>query len=251
MTGDAEEMIELTWPRTSNLQIPKYRTENDMEYKIDFNLCNFSNEPVQNLSNTNDTNDITTFSFIENYIQDKLNVRFGGVTVHLEGDRFTQVCPLKIGSYTINVSPLTDGGACASFSVSKSSQFHAAAINRTTQMTGDADEMIELSWPVNSELQIRKNKIQNDMDYKIDFNLCNFSDVPVPLQLTDSATKSYVDEQILLQKNQMLQIELINDTFYNVANLPIGSYFISISCTFIGGSCCTFLVSKMIILPIL
>lgn len=223
--GEHKTELEMVWESNDILKLRKTSSVYcEAEYICDFNLRNIAIPPSQIES------DIATKSFVDDLLNERLNIKYGGIVVNLQGDSFTQVCPLKVGSYTVNVSPLEDGGACSSFSISKSSQFLNAQVHRLTGMKGDFNETLELTWPSNSKLLLRKD-VRGNAKYRVDFNLVNFSDTP------------RINENIGSSRST-LRIFLENDTFYDLTELNIGSYMIMVSPTQTGGSSCSFAVSK-------
>jgi hypothetical protein len=234
------ETLELIWPENKKVQVRKTGIYNDGEYIVDFNLRNFSVAP------TIVDSDAATKAFVIQQIQELMNTKYGGLKVYLENDAFIQIGALKPGSYHITVSPTVDGGASSSFSVSKSSQYSVGHIVKNTSSPGiDFNEELELSWPANSQLLLRKTKIPNDAYYIVDFNLKNFTTMPEPIFSTDNATKNYVNQQIDLLKSQnSVSVLLENTTLVIVQDLQAGAYILSVSSKVPNGPSATFSISK-------
>jgi len=240
--SDTGEILEIDWPENSKIKLRKTGIFFDGEYIVDFNLRNFSTAP------TIIPTDAATKAFVLYQIKQSIDLHFGGTRTHLDNTTFSQVAPLKPGSYIVTVSPLFDGGASATFSISKSSQFSTAHIIRTTSSPGnDFHEELELTWPENSQLLLRKNIYNNNGEYLVDFNLRNFSFEPPPLVDTNLVTKEYLDQKIqesIESKFGGVSIDIIDSTSYVITDLNLGSYNITVSPTFTGGPSAVFSVSK-------
>jgi hypothetical protein len=241
------EQIELAWNADQPLLLRKTGPFHDGNYLVDFNLKNFSSTPAPTIPT-----DIATVSYVENLLNNRLNIDFGGQLVSLVDDTAVQVVALKAGSYTINISPTFDGGPCASFSVSKSSLYTSnASVSVISQSLGTVTgERLELFWPDNSQLLVRKTGPFHDGQYIVDFNLKNFSSIPPAVIPSDLATKAYVDhalEQIMSLRFGGINVHLLSNQVSTVAALKPGSYMVNISTTVHGGPCANFAISKSLL----
>ncbi|KAJ3380411.1 hypothetical protein HDU92_005986 [Lobulomyces angularis] len=157
---------ELRWGSNSKLKLGKLKPFFDGEYIVSFNLKNISINPVITDS------DIASKGYVDHQIDNKIDLLASGKIIKLTGTNFSQVAALHPGSFTINISPKFDGGATASFSVSKSSFYSEAHIVRTTHSRGlHYNEELQLSWGENSNLLLKKNMPVNDGLCLVDFNL--------------------------------------------------------------------------------
>ncbi|KAJ3220552.1 hypothetical protein HK099_004218 [Clydaea vesicula] len=156
---------ELRWGSNSKLKLGKLKPFFDGEYIVSFNLKNISINPVIT------DFDIASKGYVDHQIDNKIDLLASGKIIKLTGTNFSQVAALHPGSFTINISPKFDGGATASFSVSKSSFYSEAHIVRTTHSRGlHYNEELQLSWGENSNLLLKKNMPVNGL-YLVDFNL--------------------------------------------------------------------------------
>lgn len=74
----------------------------------------------------------------------------------LQKNDYSQITNRKPGSYIISISPETVGAPSAVFSVSKSTDSSIAHVQRITAVPGTSKEMLELNWPGNSQILLRK-----------------------------------------------------------------------------------------------
>jgi hypothetical protein len=238
------EDIELAWPENSMVAIRKTAPFHDGEYLVDFNLKNFTIEgaiPVL-------PSDTATKDYVDLQISQRMQMRFGGVTVLLSGTQWAPVAAQKPGSYTVNIVAEKDGAPTASFHISKSSSSAAAHVVRMTSSSGkDTGEKLELEWPEGSKILLRKTGVFHDGKFLVDFNVKNFEITQEPIMPSDSATKVYVDEKVrqeMTAKFSGVQISLIDTEFATVVPLKVGSYFITVSPLFSGGYTGCFSISK-------
>ncbi|RKO84177.1 hypothetical protein BDK51DRAFT_40338, partial [Blyttiomyces helicus] len=236
------EKLELLWNEDAMLMLRKTGIFYDGDYLVDLNLKNFSNAPEPVIPS-----DVATKAYVDDEINEKTNVRFGGKIVNLKETDFCAVETLKVGSYVITVSPNFDGGSTATFNISKSSVRMEGSIVRTGGSPAVTGEMLELKWPPNDKLYLRKTDVFNDGDYTVDFNLRNITTIPSPVQPTDVASKDYVDSEIqniVKLKMSGTIVRLTSDEFISVFPLQTGSYLLSISALFDGGPTASFAISK-------
>ena len=240
---DSQVQLQLQWPDQGKLMLRKTGPFFDGDYLVDFNLKNFTTTGPPVLPT-----DVASKEFVENEVKDIINVRWGGIKVTLEDDRFVQVVPLKAGSYIISVTPLADGGATASFTISKSSIYAEGMIVKVASSPGyETGEMLEMQWPPNDKLYLRKTGPFHDGEYIVDFNLKNFSTLPMPSIPSDNVSKSYVDHAI--KENMDIKfggvvVMLSGMVATQVFPMKPGSYVITVNPLVDGGPTATFSVSK-------
>lgn len=237
------ENIELSWCANSMLLVRKNGPFHDGEYLISFNMNNFSSVPPPQIPT-----DIATVEYVTDLLQTTLDIEYGGVPVNLEGNLVSQVVSLRAGSHIVTVTPKKEGGPTATFSISKSSTFSVGSVVVITSCPAvETFETIELLWPANSHLLLRKTGPNHDGIYVVDFGCKNFSQVPPVVFESDVATKAYVTRQI----NEAIDIKfggkliiLDGTVFTNISPLKPGSYLVSVCSQVFGGSTATFSVSK-------
>ncbi len=240
------EQLEILWPRGSPLQLRKTGPGYDSDYLVDMNMKNTSDLPHPPTIPT----DVCDMAYVDHAIREALNIRFGGQIVALHGTETAKVINLKCGSYMIAVSPVNlEGAPTACFNVSKNSVSEPASITRASADSGRSmyAEQLELLWPANSFLLLRKTSVNYDGQYLIDMSLKNLSTVPEILVPSDAATKAYVDTQIeaRMQAKFSGKIVALNETaFSDVVNLQPGSYTINVSNLVPGGPTASFQISK-------
>ena len=219
-------------------------------YIVNSNLLNFSSgvpNPV--------LGDTPTMSYVQEYVDNKFNVKFSGINVTLSGITFYDVTDLRAGSFCISVFSIFDGGPTCLFNVSKSSIYVDAHVVRVSSSNGYNyntqqqlhDSIIELTWLANQPIRIRKTNAFHDGDYIVDFNLKNFNILPPPIIETDQVTVEYLNQRLqheLDVKFGGIQVNLQGTSFQKVVALNPGGYIISISCSVYGGSSCVFGITK-------
>ena len=240
---DTGELLELQWPDNGKLQLRKIGPFYDGDYLVDFNLKNFTTTPPPILPT-----DAASRAFVEKEIKDSIDLKFSGINVFLEDDRYAEITALRAGSYVITVTPTFDGGSTATFNVSKSSNMSTGMVFKSSSAPGyETEETLELQWPPNDKIYLRKTGPFHDGIYLVDFNLKNFSTAPLPIMPTDSASKSYVDNTIktsLDVKFGGVVVTLTNMDFTPVLPMRPGSYLITITPLKEGCPTATFSISK-------
>ncbi len=240
------EQLELLWPPGNVLQLRKTGPGFDGDYIVDLNMKNTSDLATPPVIPT----DVCDMAYVDRAIREQLNIRFGGQIVALHETEVTKVMNLRIGSYVIAVTPLNmDGAPTACFAVSKNSTYGTASITRTSADSGRSSyaEQLELLWPSNSMLLLKKTGPGYDGEYLVDMNLKNFSSVPEVLIPSDTATRAYVDSQIAAQMQAKWSgqvVSLRDNAFTNVVNLRPGSYLIAVTNLVNGGPTANFAISK-------
>ena len=101
------------------------------------------------------------------------NTKLSGVLINLQGTGFSDVQSLKAGTYVVTVSSVVDGGPTAYFTVSKASVTEIGYVSRRGKSVSVTGETLELSWPENSKLLLRKTGMYCDGEYLVNFNLIN------------------------------------------------------------------------------
>ncbi len=238
------EQLDLTWPENSMLLLAKTGPGYDGQYLVDMNLKNFSSIPEALIPS-----DAATCAYVDSQIERRMEAKFSGNIVRLVDTLSQNVENLRPGSYVIAVTSLVYGGPSATFAISKNSPFVDASIMRTSSCPGlETGEILELIWPENKMLALRKTGPFYDGDYLVDYNLKNISPTPtVPVFPDDQASKDYVDHQI--KANLELELEgvtvnLEDTAFAQVCALRYGSYLIAVTALVYGGPTATFAVSK-------
>jgi hypothetical protein len=239
--------LEIVWGENEPIKIRKLDLFSDGDYICDMNLRNYSSGPTLIES------DLATMSFVKDFVNKSIDFSFGGLEVYLDNDEFVSVCPLKIGSYLITISPRSDGGSSAIFNISKSSSHSIGNVIRTTSSPGDFQEELELVWYPNAPLMLRKTSPFNSMTYLVNLNLKSLNngenkclEPRQELSLSSFATQEFVEEKISeIVKGQVgITVSLSNTTFSTVTVLKAGSYNVNVSPLFDNGPSCSFVVSK-------
>lgn len=240
---DSLEWLELSWPENKMILLRKSGPFHDGDYMVDFNLKNIS--PTAAIPTLPE--DHASKLYVDHQIQEQLKVRFGGIIVHLEDDGYSPVAALRPGSYLVTVTSTVFGGPTATFAISKSKTSGMPSIVKVTSCPSETGEHLELSWPENSKILLKKTGPFHDGDYLCDFNLKNFTAAPSPLIPTDAATREFVEERVrdgLQEKFGGINVRLTDDTFSSVVALKPGSYLIAVTAAEEGGPTSTFCVSK-------
>lgn len=242
--NDTLEELELIWNNNSKLKLKKSGFFYDGEYLVDFNLKNFTSLPEPVISS-----DAATKSFVERAIQDHMQTKWSGKLVELNGTNWSRIAPLKLGSYTINVTSYVRNGPTASFTVCKSSESFGGSIVELGSCPGlHTFEKLEFIWSKNEPLMIRKTGPSYDGPYMIDFNLKNFSELDPPELPSDVVTKEYVDSSIennMESKWSGVKVLLTDTTWTEVVSPKPGSYTINVSPVLMQGApTASFVVSK-------
>ncbi|RKO94849.1 hypothetical protein BDK51DRAFT_34355 [Blyttiomyces helicus] len=191
--GAMGEQLEMTWPENKMLLLRKTDLTYEGNYLVDMNLKIFSTVPLPQIPS-----DAATIGYVEDRIEQRFQAKFGGEKIILTDTNFVNVKPLRLGSYVISISPSMSQGPTAVFSLSKNDAYGAASITRTSSCervnTGD---VLEIAWPQNGMLLVRKTTPFHDGEYIIDFSLKNISEIPIiPMTPSDVASKQYVDHEI-------------------------------------------------------
>jgi hypothetical protein len=239
------EELELQWSANSKPKLRKTGMGYDGGYIVDMNLRNFTYDfPAL-------PEDVATMEFVEQQIENKMKIKFGGIMVYLEGIEISEIVSLRFGSYMITVSSINEGGPTGTFLVSKALDDRDASIENVTWCPGDnTGEILTLTWPSNSKLLLQKSGPFHDGQYLVDFNLKNFTNIPPPLLPSEVASKLYVEQMVneaILARNDLLKrisIVLTGSTAVPVVALLPGSYVLTISPQESGGPTATFALSK-------
>jgi hypothetical protein len=237
---ETPEQLEIQWPQGGNLMLRKTGPGYDGSYFVDLNVKNISTLPSQPVL----PSDQASKAYVDKVIRDALEVRFGGVKVQLQGIAFYDVINLRLGSYVVAVTPIgMVGGPTATFSISKNNFDNDAAITKMTEYPGMYTfEQLEMAWPANKMLQLRKSGLGYDGQYLVDMNLKNFGpvvDEPVP---APSPSTSVTD---LYGKG--VSIMLSGSDFVPVIAVSPGSYVLTVSSVIAGGPTATFSLSKSVL----
>jgi len=224
---DSDIHLHLVWLDGGKMMLKKTGPFFDGDYLIDFNLKNFSNLPSPSLPS-----DAVSGAYVQKEIKQAISVKFGGIPVHLTGLEYSPVTALKAGSYIVTVSPLQDGHPTATFTISKATQGGTASIVKISSCPASIGEgeNLELVWPENSKILLRKNGMFCDGEYVVDFNLKNFSDIATGQFPSDTATKAFVQQLIrdtMDAKFSGIMVALHNNEEVNVTPLKIGSYVVA------------------------
>ena len=238
------ETLELKWPRNDLMLIRKTGPGHNGKYIVDLGVKNFSSVPLPVAPS-----DAATIGFVREEIERVFQERWGGIQVNLNGIEYTDVAPMRPGSYLMTITSLVPEGPSAVFSISKNSAFGSPHMVVVSSNWGvDTKEMLELVWPPNSMVALRKTGVMYDGLYIIDMNMKNITpDSAVPVLPNETATKEYVDKMVkdVLQAQWGgISVELIDDEWVNVAAFKPGSYVITVNCVFDGGATASFNISK-------
>ncbi len=239
------EELEVSWPPDSLPLLRKTGAGYNGRYLVDLNLKNFSTVPPPVIEN-----DTATVEFVRQEIAKAMDIHWGGVKVHLKGVHYSDVMPLRSGSYILAVTSLVVGGPTATFSISKGSPYLLPSMVELTQTHGmDTHEKIELVWPPNGMLMVRKTGVFHDGEYIVDMNLKNATINPALPELpTDIASKDYVIEEINHRMQAQwggIQLSLISTNWTSVsADFRVGAYIITVIPMAEGGPTGIFLISK-------
>ena len=169
------EHLEMTWPSNSMILLRKTGPGYDGQYLVDMNL-KFLSVPEALIPT-----DAASRAYVDHQIQTALQLEFDGVTVSLRDDALTPVAALRFGSYLVAVSSLVYGGPSATFAISKIANSSAPSIFRMTSCAGlDTGEQLEVVWPDNSKILLRKSGPSHDGDYLFDMNLKISQALPRP-----------------------------------------------------------------------
>lgn len=239
------EQLDLRWPPQGTLQLRKDGPGWDGTYAVDMNMKNVSavcREPVL-------PDDISTKAYVDHQIRQALDIGFGGIKVMLSGTAFSNVINQRPGSCSITVTALVDGGPTAVFAVSKATPFAEAHIVRHTSASANfTGEYLELDWPENAMIRLRKSGPGYDGEYLVDMGLRNFSAVPPPILESDVATRAFVEEKISSTWEERfggIQVSLVDDCFTAIGlNMRPGSYIFTICPLITGGPSATFSLTK-------
>jgi hypothetical protein len=239
-----QEQLELQWPQGGVLSLRKNGPGYDGSYLVDLNVKNMSALPAPPVLPT----DQASKAYVDKVVKDTLDAKFGGVQVRLNDTEYSEVAAIRPGSYIVLVIPTFDGCATASFLISKSSTSDDGNIVRITSSPAtETGETLELIWPSNSKILLKKTGSFHDGLYIVDMNLKNFTNVAPPVIPSDVASKNYVDEQIKLKmqsKFSGITITLTGTDYVPLVAMATGSYILTISSTIAGGPTATFSISK-------
>ena len=241
---DTNEVLELIWPANERLQLRKTGCHYDGDYRLDFNLKNLTmvEEPVI-------PTDIVTKEYLNRILDERMDVKFGGIKITLTGTEPATVCAQRCGSYYITVNPTRqDGSPTASFQVSKSASNQEANIVLAGSAPGiGSNTRLHLTWRANEKICIYKSDHEYDGPYIVDFSLKNFSSVEPPLFPSDSVDKAYVDQQISERFNNHFGgtiIQLLGTDPVAIGSNRFGSCFVNINSTLDGSPTATFHLTK-------
>jgi hypothetical protein len=173
--------------------------------------------------------------------------------VILKGTEHQTVAPLKPGSYLFSVAPAFSEGPTGTFALSKASKDREASVSKLTSAPGnEGNGQVELTWPSNGGLLLRKTDELYDGTYVVTVNIANLLPATFHGSRRDEAvesdlvTKEYLQEQVsLLQVGRPgINIKLTGTSFTKVTSLSAGSYLITVSPQMQNGSAATFAISK-------
>ena len=248
--GGTKETLELTWPNDSPLMLKKTLPFHDGSYIVDYNLKN-----IQPDVSTIIPLDVATKEYVDSSLKKFEDLKYGGIAVSLSGDEFSDVIAVKPGCYYAAVSGSCEGAPTACFILCKSLSSSLGKATRllSTEATVDhirTTQSLEMDWPSNGKIRLRKTGPLYDGTYVVDFNLKNYEVSNYPVSETDFATKAYVDDSITEKMNEKFGGEVVILTgssfvemMSDAANRE-GSRFISVSSLIPGGPTATFVVSK-------
>ena len=235
------EQLELMWPRNGLLRLRKSGRGYDGRYLVNFNTKNVSSVPAPPV--------LPTDTATKAYVDERLEAKFGGVSIPLHGTAAQNVVNLRLGSYVMTVSPINiDGAPTATFSISKTSFGHDGVVAVITHCKGlYTPEELVLSWPADGMIALSKSGPGYDGVYLVDLGVKNLSTAPVAALDSDVATVAYVDRQIERKFQNRFGGQLIR--LENTQSTPIfhmrpGAYVICVSSLELNGPCATFSVSK-------
>lgn len=76
------------------------------------------------------------------------------------------------GDFKISVVNIIADGPCASFTVTKNSQTRTGVISRWSSVSGtNTEERLEVRWPINGVVQLRKNGTGYNGTYTVKYEL--------------------------------------------------------------------------------
>ena len=229
-----EELV-LSWPTNGVIMLKKTGPGYDGTYIVDMGLKNFSSVPLPSLPT-----DTATLAYVDRQIERKMQAKFGGELVHLEEDKYKRLFHMRPGAYIICVSSVAPNGPCATFSISKSSNCVEPHIIVLSSSPGrDTNERLQIAWPRDSMILVRKTGLFYDGDYIADVPSKNLSAASETILDSDIADKDYVDSvmrQFMDVKHGGVQVELTDTHSANVAALRTGSYLVNVSAPHIDGA---------------
>lgn len=236
------ENLTLAWPSAMPMILSKNGLNYDGQYRVDFGNKNIrvSTEPII-------PSDVATMGYVQNEIEMKMNAQFGGYDVTLNGIEFSDVASLRLGCYSLTISPLIVGGPTGSFIIAKNETEKDAVITRLISVPGkDSNEELEVTWLASNPVQLRKTSIFHDGTYRVDVNLKNIA-VPTPILESDVATKEYVDkalDRIIQTHFDGITVSLNRMDWVDVFNLQSGSYLVTVNGLCDGTPTALFTISK-------
>ena len=168
------EHLEMSWPVDGMLQLRKSGPGYNGQYLVDMNLKNMSVQLIENNPGQINPKDL-----------------YKGITVTLSGKEYTPVVAVTPGSYVLTVSSSVPGAPTATFSLSKSkSGMEPSVVKITSSLGADSNENLEMIWPPDGEICLRKTGENYNGLYVIDTSLRNMTIITTtPPQITGGATK--------------------------------------------------------------
>jgi hypothetical protein len=92
------------------------------------------------------------------------------LNITLSSTSWTSVSVLETGDFTVSIKNMVSGGPSGNFLLTKNESSRQASIIRNSSSAGlTTEERLEMIWPINDGIYLRKNKTGYDGTYQIKY----------------------------------------------------------------------------------
>jgi len=129
---------------------------------------NMNGEVITSHGSPVNPNDVVNKAYV-----DSLASGIPQIDINLNSVNFTEILPTVLsGELSIFIKNLVSGGPSASFQLSKSESSRFPSYIRTSSSSGiSTNERLEMKWDPNSGVELRKNGVNYDGQYRIKYIL--------------------------------------------------------------------------------
>lgn len=257
---DTGETLELSWPAGTSMMLRKTLPFHDGAYVVDYNARNVTTTPAPVIPS-----DTATAEYVDAAVAALRAEKYAGINVELQGDAFTEVIASQPGCYLVCVSCCSnnteeEGAPTACFVLAKNRSSEAGVVSRLVSLAATIDgapttEQLEMDWPANGCMRLRKTGPLFDGMFIVDFSLRNPCATTTAAAVNNPAsdqiaTRAYVADYVGARLGVKYGGEVVVLTGTSFARLVSdaaskeGARYIAISALVAGGPSAAFVVSK-------